>query len=136
MKKKYNKEMIVNLLTSLVSLDTVIDVLNNVCENVNVNNRNAKSKNFKNLKFNFYILLMRLKSLLEITLFRVEPLKDDEEFWQLRDKLKSISIYAEKASKLLQLGQLENTTQKLTMINNEYKETYEKTREKITRILT
>jgi hypothetical protein len=124
---KQNKEYLLNFLMKSNSLHDLLEILANVCENLDLDYLNPRIKHFKYFQFTFFGLMARAKSLLEIMIFRAEVLKKDfKEFDEIHSKLMRLRKNIELAYDSIHKNKMLEGKKKIIESNKEYSETFEK----------
>jgi len=123
---KQDKEYVLSFLMKSNSLHDLLEILANVCENLNLDYLNPKIKHFRYFQFTFFGLMARAKSLLEIMTFRAEFLKKNfKEFDEIHSKLIRLRKNIELAYDSICKNKMLEGKKKIIESNKEYSETFD-----------
>ena len=74
---KQNKRYLLNFLMQSNSLQDLLGILANICENLDLTYLNPRIKHFRYFQFTFFGLIVKVKGLLDMMVFRAEFLKNN-----------------------------------------------------------
>lgn len=95
---KQNNEYLLDFTIESNSLQDLLEILANICENLDLSYLNPRIKHFKYFQFTFFGLMVKAKGLLERMIFKAEFLKGSiPEFKIIFDKLVRLQRRIKKA---------------------------------------
>lgn len=108
------------------SLHDLLGILANICENLDLTYLNQRIKHFRYFQFTFFGLIVKVKGLLDIMVFRAEFLKNniyefDEIFFKLRKLKKNMEI----AYKSISEKEMAKGKNNIIELNKEYSKIFE-----------
>jgi hypothetical protein len=123
---KQNKRYLLNFLMQSNSLHDLLGILANICENLDLTYLNQRIKHFRYFQFTFFGLIVKVKGLLDIMVFRAEFLKNniyefDEIFFKLRKLKKNMEI----AYKSISEKEMAKGKNNIIELNKEYSKIFE-----------
>jgi len=125
-RQKYVDKYLLNFLMQSNSLHDLLEILANVCKNLNLDYLNPKIKHFKYFQFTFFGLMVKAKGLLEMMIFRVEFLKNNlNEFSETYSKLIKLKKNMELAYNLINKNKMNEGKNEIIKLNKEYSETFD-----------
>ena len=109
------------------SLHNLLNILGNICSNLDLNFLRTKTKSFEHFRFTFFGLLLKVQSLINSILFRLEPLeeKNSKISW-IKNELLEINIYFNEANRMVKLKKMKEAQDKILFISNEYEKLFKK----------
>jgi len=125
---KQNKEYLLDFLMKSNSLNDLLSILKNICENLDLSYLNPRIKHFKYFQFTFFGLMVRAKGLLDIMIFRAESLKNNfNEFSETYSRLIKFRKTMELAYTLVNKKKMLEGKNKIIELNEEYSGIFEDT---------
>ena len=123
---KQNKEYLMDFLMKSNSLNDLLGILSNICENLDLTYLNPRIKHFRYFQFTFFGLMVKARGLLEMMVFRAEFLKNNiEEFNEIYSKLIRLKKNIEIAYSLVNKNKMLEGKKKIIGSNEEYSELFE-----------
>jgi len=129
---KQNKKHLLDFLMKSNSLNDLLDILSNICENLNLDYLNPRIKHFRYFQFTFFGLVVKAKSLLEIMVYRAEFLKNQlNEFDGIYLKLTRLKKSIELTYNLVNKNKMLEGKAKIIELNKEYSELFREINRKL-----
>ena len=123
---KHDKEYVLNFLMQSNSLHDLLEILANICENLNLDYLNPQIKHFRYFQFTFFGLMVKAKGLLEMMTFKAEFLKNNvKEFNEIYSRLIKLEKNMSLAYSLINKNKMLEGKNKIVELNREYSETFE-----------
>jgi len=123
---KRHKEYLLNFLMQSNSLHDLLGILANICENLDLTYLNPRIKHFRYFQFTFFGLIVKVKGLLDIMVFRAEFLKNNiYEFDEIFFKLKKLKKNMELTYKSISEKEMAKGKNNIIELNKEYSKTFE-----------
>ena len=123
---KHDKKYLLNFLMQSNSLHDLLEILANICENLNLNYLNPRIKHFKYFQFTFFGLMVRAKGLLDMMTFRAEFLKNNlDEFNKIYLSLIKLKKKNDLAYNLVNKKKMFEGKNEIIKLNKEYSETFD-----------
>lgn len=109
------------------SLHNLLNILGNICSNLDLNFLRTKTKSFEHFRFTFFGLLLKVQSLINSILFRLEPLeeKNPKISW-IKNELLNVNIYFNEANNLVKSKKMKEAQEKIIFVSNEYEKLFKK----------
>ena len=124
--KKQYKRYLLDFLMNSSSLNDLLSILANICENLDLDYLNPRIKHFKYFQFTFFGLMIKVRGLLEMMMFRAEFLKNNiNEFNEIHFKLMRLKKNIELAYNFINKNKMLEGKNKLIEINKEYSGVFE-----------
>jgi len=124
-KSKQNKDYVLNFLMKSNSLHDLLEILANICENLDLSYLNPRIKHFRYFQFTFFGLMVKAKGLLEIMVFRTEFLRNKlDEYKEIYSRLNKLKISMELAYNLVNKNKMLEGKNKIIELNKEYSEIF------------
>ena len=119
-----------NILQAMVlgtSLFELLQSLKIVCENLNLEKMNYRSRHFKDLRLLFFGLMVKANGLSERLIYQADFLQqNNKKFAELYSELNNTKSQLSNAYKRIQNNNISETAKQLITIAKEYKKTYQK----------
>jgi len=123
---KHNKEYLLNFLMESNSLHDLLGILANVCENLDLDYLNPRIKHFRYFQFTFFGLMIKIKVLLEMMLYKTEFLaKNVPEFEQIHANLSTFQTRMHKAYALIHTNKMVEGKKEIIERSKEYQKIFE-----------
>ena len=123
---KQNKRYLLNFLMQSNSLHDLLGILANICENLDLTYLNPRIKHFRYFQFTFFGLIVKVKGLLDIMVFRAEFLKNNiYEFDEIFFKLKKLKKNMELTYKSISEKEMAKGKNNIIELNKEYSKIFE-----------
>lgn len=123
---------VVNFLMTASSLDDILDILSNICKQLDINYLNSKNKQYKYFSFTFFGLISRTKTLLNLLLERIDAFKENsKEFSDIHTKLTKIEIALRNVEKLIKVNRIKEANQKIIETAEKYHKLFKKIKKTI-----
>jgi len=120
-KKQAIDRNIVDFLMQSNSLHELLSILEIICQNLDLSYLNPKLKHFKQFQFTFFGLMLRIKSLIEFMLFKLEPIKENHpEYGEIYFRLIELKRKINEADRLINKKKMKEGTSKIIAISKEY----------------
>ena len=124
-KSNQNKDYVLDFLMKSNSLNDLLEILANICENLNLSYLNPRIKHFKYFQFTFFGLMVKAKSLLEMMTFRAEFLRNNlDEFNEIYSRLNKLKRNMELTYDLVNKNKMLEGKNKIIELNKEYSEVF------------
>jgi len=118
---KQDKEHVLAFLMQSSSLHDLLEILSNICKNLDLNYLNPRIKHFRYFQFTFFGLIVKAKGLLDMMLFKSEFLeKNLTDFKEIYVKLQNLKKGMEKAYNLINKKKMDEGKKEIIKIDNEY----------------
>lgn len=125
-KPNQNKEYLLDFLMKSNSLNDLLVILSNICEKLDLTYLNPRIKHFRYFQFTFFGLMVKVKGLLTMMVFKSEFLKNNiEEFDEIYSNLIRLKNNIEIAYDLVYKNKMLDGKNKIIELNNEYSELFE-----------
>ena len=102
------------------SLNDLLNILQNICENIGLENLNPRLKHFRYFQFTFFGLMLRINSLLEQMIFRLDVLKDNEDFREIYPKILSFKGRIIECDSLVRGKKMKRAAEDISLAATEY----------------
>ena len=102
------------------SLNDLLNILQNICENIGLENLNPRLKHFRYFQFTFFGLMLRINSLLEQMIFRLDVLKDNEDFREIYPKILSFKGRIIECDSLVRGKKMKRAAEDISLAAAEY----------------
>jgi len=102
------------------SLNDLLNILQNICENIGLENLNPRLKHFRYFQFTFFGLMLRINSLLEQMIFRLDVLKDSEDFREIYPKILSFKERIIECDSLVRGKKMKRAAEDISLAATEY----------------
>jgi hypothetical protein len=123
---KQNKGCLLDFLMQSNSLNDILGILSNICENLSLNYLNPRIKHFKYFQFTFFGLMIKIKVLLEMMLYKTEFLaKNVPEFEQIHANLSTFQTRMHKAYALIHTNKMVEGKKEIIERSKEYQKIFE-----------
>lgn len=123
---KQNKEYLLDFLMKSNSLYDLLEILSNICNNLNLTYLNPKIKHFRYFQFTFFGLMVKTKGLLDMMVFKAEFLKNNiDEFDEIYLRLIKLKKNIGFAYDLVNKNKMVEGKNKIVDLNIEYSEVFE-----------
>ncbi|MEM4397733.1 MAG: hypothetical protein QW757_03875 [Candidatus Woesearchaeota archaeon] len=113
------KEYILEFLMKSNSLKDLLEILSNICKNLDLNYLNPKLKHFKYFQFTFFGLMAKAKTLIELMIYRADFLKNKLPDFNY-DELIKIKETINKAFALIKKNKMIEGKNMIIELNKEY----------------
>ena len=108
------------------SLHDLLGILANICENLDLTYLNPRIKHFRYFQFTFFGLIVKVKGLLDMMVFRAEFLKNNiYEFDEIFFKLRKLKKNMELTYKSISEKEMAKGKNNIIELNKEYSKTFE-----------
>lgn len=108
------------------SLNDLLEILNNICGQLDLNYLNPRLRHFKYFQFTFFGLMLRARGLLEIMLFRLEPIENNfSEFKKIRVELLNLRKNVQIADNFIKEKKMREGRDKVIEVAEEYSKIFE-----------
>jgi len=108
------------------SLNDLLEILNNICGQLDLNYLNPRLRHFKYFQFTFFGLMLRARGLLEIMLFRLEPIENNfSEFKKIRAELLNLRKNVQIADNFIKEKKMREGRNKIIEIAEKYSRIFE-----------
>ncbi len=123
---KKEKEYFVEFLMKSSSLHDLLEILANICKNLELKYLNPRIKHFRYFQFTFFGLMVKAKGLLEMMSFRAEFLKKtNKDFEDVHLKLIRLKKNMDKTYNTIHNDNMEKGRNDIIKIANEYSNIYD-----------
>jgi len=123
---KRHKEYLLNFLMQSNSLHDLLGILANICENLDLTYLNPRIKHFRYFQFTFFGLIVKVKGLLDMMVFRAEFLKNNiYEFDEIFFKLRKLKKNMELTYKSISEKEMAKGKKNIIELNKEYSKIFE-----------
>lgn len=108
------------------SLNELLSIVEIICQNLDLNYLNPRLKHFKQFQFTFFGLMLRVKSLIEFMLFKLEPIKENHpEYEDIYFSLIGLKRKINEADRLINKKKMREGINKIIEIAGEYSKIFE-----------
>lgn len=125
-KQKYVDKYLLNFFMQCNSLKDLLEILETICTIQDLKNLNKRIKHFEYLRFTFFGLMGRVKTLLGYMIFKGESLK--EKYVELNDlysKLQQLQQRVFEIDELIKNKEMRQVKDKIIEISQEYAKIFE-----------
>ena len=125
-KQKYVDKYLLNFFMQCNSLKDLLDILEIICTIQDLKNLNKRIKHFEYLRFTFFGLMGRIKTILGYMIFKGESLK--EKYVELNDiysKLQQLQQKIFEVDDLIKKKEIRQSAERIVEISKEYTKIFE-----------
>jgi len=109
------------------SLYDLLNILGNICSNLNLSFLRTKTKSFEHFRFTFFGLLLKVQSLITSLFFRIEPLeKVNPNFERIKKELTNFKINFDETNNLVKSKKMKEAQEKIILLSKEYEKLFKK----------
>jgi len=121
-----NQSYMLDFLMKSCSLNDLLGILKNICENLDLDYLNPRIKHFRYFQFTFFGLMVKAKGLLDMMIFRSEFLENNvADFKEIHQNLQNLKKGMERAYKLINEKKMDKGKEEIIRVANEYSEVFE-----------
>ena len=121
-----NQSYMLDFLMKSCSLNDLLGILKNICENLDLDYLNPRIKHFRYFQFTFFGLMVKAKGLLEMMVFKTEFLKQTVlEFMQIHADLSKLQKKMQKAYTLIHTNKMIEGKNEIIECSKEYQNIFE-----------
>ncbi len=123
------RQEILEILLHSSSLAELLEIIHNICQNMDISHLNTKTKTFRNFRFIFFGLVSRANTLIDLLLYKCGNLRDsDKSIAGLYPSLKSAKARISEVHASINRNRLSDAASQLIGISRDYVSIHEKLR--------
>ncbi|MEM3374460.1 MAG: hypothetical protein QXE31_04530 [Candidatus Woesearchaeota archaeon] len=120
-KNDLEREYLLDFLMKSNSLKELLEILSNICKNLDLSYLNPKLKHFRYFQFTFFGLMAKSKTLIELMIYRADFLKNKiDEFNEIYFELIKLKDEIENAFALIKKNKMIEGKNKIVELNKKY----------------